>query len=229
MGSYEITGKNVEEAIKNAVERFGIEREKLKYSVLKEGRAGVFGIGAEDAKILVEIGDDNKKNDANLITTVSEIIVNLLKIMGFTVTVEKAKPIVTEQEGEESSITFNIKGDDDVGMLIGRHGQTIASLQYLIRLMVSRRIDNPPAIIIDVDGYKQRRYESLKNTAKKLAEQVKNRKTPFTLEPMPAFERRIIHLTLANDPYVTTQSIGEGETRKVVIMPKNMGKVARKK
>jgi spoIIIJ-associated protein len=93
--------------------------------------------------------------------------------------------------------------------------------------MLTHRLENTPPIIIDIDGYKERRYDALRETAKRLAEQVKTRRIPFTLEPMPAIERRIIHMTLANDPNVTTQSTGEGEARKVVISPKNAGKYHR--
>lgn len=123
--------------------------------------------------------------------------------------------------GEErivSPFAFDVTGED-LGILIGRRGQTLATLQYILRLMVSHQLKVWTPIVVDVEGYKQRRSEALQALAARLAEQVRSRGTPFTLEPMPAYERRIIHLALADHPDVTTQSIGEGDLRKVVILP----------
>jgi spoIIIJ-associated protein len=116
-------------------------------------------------------------------------------------------------------ITLNIRGDD-LGILIGRRGQTLACLQYIVRLIVSHRSEEWLSIVIDVEDYKQRRYKSLQALAYRMAERVKEKKVPFGLEPMPAYERRIIHLALADHPDVTTQSVGQDEARKVVIVPK---------
>lgn len=225
MDSFEISGKSVEEAIQRAAKKLGVERSQIKYTVLKEGKSGILGFGAEEARILIEpietIEPGNEPED-DTAALAMDIINNLLKHMDFKAEASLTQPLVSEENGTTTTITFNIAGDDDVGILIGRHGQTISGLQYLVRVILAKKVANPPSIIIDVDGYKQRRYDALRATAKRLAEQVKIKKTPFTLEPMPAFERRIIHLTLADDPNITTQSIGEGEARKVVIMPKNM-------
>jgi len=110
---------------------------------------------------------------------------------------------------------------EDLGILIGRRGQTLASLQYMVRLIVGHQAQAGLPIIVDIEGYKQRRYEALRELAWRIAEQVKVSKSPFSLEPMPAFERRIIHITLADSPDVTTESTGFGEVRKVVIKPKD--------
>jgi spoIIIJ-associated protein len=126
---------------------------------------------------------------------------------------------VTDNDGEASSIGLNIEGDD-LGILIGRRGQTMVSLQHIVRLIMSHKMDVKIPIVLDVEGYKQRRCEGLRALANKLADQVKTRRLPFTMEPMPAFERRVIHMALANHPDVTTESTGEGEARKVVILPK---------
>ncbi len=123
-------------------------------------------------------------------------------------------------DGETSSIGLNIEGED-LGILIGRRGQTMVSLQQVVRVIISHRMDVRIPIVLDVEGYKQRRCEGLRTLANKLADQVRTRRIPFTMEPMPAFERRVIHLALADHPDVTTESTGEGETRKVVIIPKN--------
>lgn len=116
-------------------------------------------------------------------------------------------------------VGLNVNGDD-LGILIGRRGQTLACLQYLLRLIVANRTGTWLPIIVDVEGYKVRRYEALRALAERIAGQVVARQRPFTLEPMPAYERRIIHLALADYPGVTTESTGMGEGRKVVIMPR---------
>lgn len=148
------------------------------------------------------------------------VLETLLDLMGVTASVvPQAQP---EAEGEEEApapVAFNIEGED-LGVLIGRRGQTLASLQYIVRLIVACQAKAPVPIVIDVKGYKQRRYEALQALAWRIAERVKVRGTPFTLEPMPAYERRIIHLTLAEYPDVTTQSTGYGEARRVVISPR---------
>ena len=130
--------------------------------------------------------------------------------------VPQTAPPAEEEEEAAPLITLDIEGDD-LGILIGRRGQTLASLQYIVRLIVGHQAEDWVPIVIDVEGYKQRRYERLQALAWRLAEQVKVRKVPFTLEPMLAYERRIIHLALADHPDITTESIGEGESRRVVI------------
>lgn len=127
---------------------------------------------------------------------------------------------VNDENGESASIGLNIEGED-LGILIGRRGQTMVSLQYIVRLIMAHKMDVKMPIVLDVEGYKQRRCEGLRALARKLADQVRNRSVPFTMEPLPAFERRIIHLALADHPYVQTESTGEGESRKVVIIPRN--------
>lgn len=226
MESLEISGKTVAAAIQHALEKLGVSRDEIKVTVMKEGKSGILGIGAEEARILVEPVTPAPE-EADVAEIAKGILEELLQLMGFSASVVPQESFIGEVDETNAPLTFNITGDDDVGILIGRHGQTIATLQYLIRIILAHKVTTSPSVIIDVDGYKQRRYEALRATARRLAEQVKTRKTPFTLEPMPAIERRVIHLTLANDPSVTTQSTGEGESRKVVIMPKNMGKGTR--
>lgn len=122
-------------------------------------------------------------------------------------------------EESETSLMLNIEGDD-LGVLIGRRGLTLSSLQYLVRLMIASRVDEWPSLTVDVCGYKRRRHVALEELARKLADQAKYRKRPVTLEPMPPDERRIVHLALADNPDVYTESIGEDVDRKVVIHPK---------
>jgi len=212
----EISAKSVEEAICQALEQLGVSREEVNIAVLNEGKRGVFGRGVEEAKIRVEpVAKENRD-----ITEVAKgVLETLITKMGVEASVvPQVKP---DAEGGEAAsyINLDIKGDD-LGILIGRRGQTLACLQYLVRLIVGHQTQSWVPIVIDVEGYKQRRNEALRALAWRLAEQVKARKVPFTLEPMLAYERRIIHLALADHADVTTESIGEGEARRVVIRPK---------
>ncbi|TET17873.1 MAG: protein jag [Dehalococcoidia bacterium] len=216
MERLEISAKSVEEAIQQALERLGVSREEVKVTVIKEGRHGILGLGAEEAKIRVE---PVAKQDSDITEVAKGVLETLLTMMGVVASVVPQANPVAEEEEAATPINLDIKGDD-LGILIGRRGQTLSCLQYIVRLIVGHQTEAWVPIIIDVEGYKQRRYETLRALAWRLAEQVKARGVPFTLEPMLAYERRIIHLALADHPDVTTESIGEGEARKVVIQPK---------
>ncbi len=218
MKNLEMSGKTVEEAIQRALAELGVSREEVKVTVLKEGRHGVLGLGAEEARIRVEPLVPIPKKESDIADAAKGILEALLSMMGVTASV--VSPARSFVEGEATApIAFDIKGDD-LGILIGRHGQTLSCLQYIVRLIVGHQTEAWVPIIVDVEGYKQRRYEAVQALAWRIAEQVKAGGEPFTLEPMSAYERRIIHLALAEHPDVTTQSIGEGEARKVVILPR---------
>ena len=175
------------------------------------------GLGGEEVRVRVEpLVSEEESDIAEIARNVLETILSKMGIVASVTS--QAEPVVDGEEGTTSSITFDIEGDD-LGILIGRRGQTLSSLQYMVRLIVAHQTKVRSLIMIDVEGYKQRRYKALEALAGRLAEQVKVKGVPFTLEPMAAYERRIIHLTLADDPDVTTQSTGEGEARKVVILP----------
>lgn len=160
---------------------------------------------------------ENKNDIAEVAESVLE---TLLSLMGVSASVVPSATLLVEGEaGATPSITLEIKGED-LGVLIGWRGQTLSCLQYMIRLMVGHQTKVWLPITIDVEGYKRRRYEALQALAWRTAEQVKANGVPFALEPMLAYERRVIHITLADHPDVTTQSGGEGEARKVVILPR---------
>ncbi len=165
------------------------------------------------------------ENQSDILEAAKSVTETLLNLMGVVASV---KPVAPFSAGDEDvaapSVALNIEGED-LGILIGRRGQTLASLQYIVKLIVGHQTQSRLPIIIDVEGYKQRHYESLQSLALRLAEEVKTQRTSFSLEPMPAFERRIIHLTLANHPDVYTESTGLGDARKVVILPKQIGQV----
>jgi spoIIIJ-associated protein len=160
------------------------------------------------------------EEESDIAEVAKSILERLLAEMGVVASVIlQAKASIEGEEEATAPIALDIEGDD-LGILIGWRGQTLSYLQYIVRLIVAHQTQAWVPIIIDVEGYKQRRYEALQALAWRLAEQVKVRGVPFSLEPMSAYERRIIHLSLADHPDVTTQSIGEGEARKVVILLK---------
>jgi len=167
----------------------------------------------------MEIPEGQSNN--NIAEVAEDALETLLELMGVSAAVSLSLESPVEGEEETAAlVSLDISGDD-LGILIGRRGQTLASLQYIVRLITSHKTQVRLPIVIDVEGYKQRRCEALRALAWRMAEQVGINKAPFTLEPMPAFERRVIHLTLADHPDVTTESTGIGEARKVVILPKN--------
>jgi spoIIIJ-associated protein len=186
----------------------------VEVAVVREGKHGLLGLGAEEAVVRVEPRANTSENMGDM---AKEVLETLLGRMGVVASVAcQTKPPLG---GGEGVITLDVSGDD-LGILIGRRGQTLSALQYVVRLILAHQTQARVPVVIDVEGYKQRRYEALQALAHRMAEQVKARGRPFTLEPMLAYERRIIHLALADDPDVTTESVGEGEARKVVIMPR---------
>ncbi len=124
-----------------------------------------------------------------------------------------------DEAGEDPSLLLDVLGDD-LGALIGRKGETLAALQYIARLIISKQLNTSVNLMVDVEGYRQRREQQLRRMAQRMAEQALQRQRTLTLEPMPANERRIIHLELRDHPAVRTESVGEGDRRKVTIIPK---------
>lgn len=229
MDSLEISAKTVEEAIQEALDQLGVSREEVEVTVVKEGKSGILGMGSDDALVRVTLLEksaesesaENESAEGDTAETARETVETLLGLMGInnsTVTVG-IQPADRGEEEALPSLSVNIEGDD-LGILIGRRGQTLTSLQYIVRLIIGRQTETWQPIIIDVEGYKERRYEGLRAFAQQMAEQVRDREAPFSLEPMPAYERRLIHLVLADHPDVVTESMGLGESRRVVIMPK---------
>ncbi|MFC1945617.1 protein jag [Chloroflexota bacterium] len=153
-------------------------------------------------------------------TAATEVLGELLGHLELEGKVVAADPfMITGEEGEGTSVVLEIEGED-LGILIGRRGQTLAALQYVVRLVVNSKTGSKLPIVIDVEGYKRRRYEALRAFAWRMADEVRAKRVPFTMEPMSAFERRVVHLALADDIDVITQSTGQGDMRKVVIVPK---------
>ena len=220
MKNLEVSAKTVEEATQKALERLGVSREEVEVTVVKEGRHGILGLGAEEARVRVQLLVEVTEKESDIAEAAKSVLETLLARVGVVASVvSQTKPPIEGGEGASNVITLDVTGED-LGILIGRRGQTLSSLQYIVRLIVAHQEKARVPIVIDVEGYKQRRYGALQALAWRMAEQVKVRGRSFALEPMSAYERRIIHLTLADDPDVITESIGDGEARKVVIMLK---------
>ncbi len=221
MENLQISGKTVQEATKKALTRLNVGLDEIEVTVIKEGRSGILGLGAEDALISVKLlVQDSQGNENEELKAARSILDTLLKGIGVTANIEIQTPeSLVDEDGEDNPVVFNVTGED-LGGLIGRRGQTLDALQYLLRLIFARQTKSKMPIMVDIESYKQRRFEDLKTLALNVAEQVKAKHASVRLEPMPAFERRIVHMTLANDPDVATESIGEGEARKIVVSPK---------
>ncbi|MDZ4278410.1 MAG: RNA-binding cell elongation regulator Jag/EloR [Dehalococcoidia bacterium] len=211
----EATGKTVEEAVENGLAELGLERHEVTVEVLSQGRGGLFGIGGEPARVrLVAVSFETPAGDE--VAFAQEALETLLRLMNIEGSCTVRAP---ETPGDGVGLVkavLDINGED-LGVLIGRRGGTMASLQYLLNLMVTRKVGEHAPYGVDVEGYRRRREESLRELAFRMAERVRETGKSVTLEPMPANERRIVHLALAKDPTVGTSSVGEGESRKVAI------------
>jgi len=206
MEGIEIAAATVEQAMEKAEAQLGLSREQFEVEVIREGKSGILGVGGREALIRVTPLTLPEKDAVKEVTGILDTLLGLLGVPG-----------KVEVLSNELPLALDIKGDD-LGILIGRRGQTLASLEYITKLVVVGRLRAWMPLTVDVGGYKKRRRDSLQRLALYLAEQVKSRRRAITMEPMPAAERRIVHLTLADDPDVTTHSIDEGEHRKVVIL-----------
>lgn len=219
MESLEVTAKTVDEAIEQALKQLGVSRDEVEVAVLSEGKKGILGLGYEPAR--VRVTPRRPLTPANVAETARETLDALLKSMSVNVTLTQGAG-QQSTSSEQVDLSFEISGED-AGLLIGRRGDTLSALQFLVNFMLSRKLKTRVMVNIDVEGYRERRTEVLKGLAVRMADRVKASGRPITLEPMPARERRIVHMTLAEHPDVTTQSVGDGESRKVVIVPRRGG------
>ena len=204
MDFIEITGKTVEDAITNALIKLETTSDRIEYEVIEKGSTGFLGfIGKQDAVIKVR-----KKN--SLLDDTYEFLNKLFNAMNLEVT----STIDYDEDSRVMNIDFS---GDEMGILIGKRGQTLDSLQYLISLVVNKESDSYIKVKVDTEDYRERRKQTLEKLAKNLSYKVKRTRRPVTLEPMNPYERRIIHSALQNDRYVETHSEGDEPYRKVVI------------
>jgi len=249
METVEITGKTVDDAIAAASAQLGIPADRLDYTILSEGSKGILGIGAEEARIVVSMqpalapGEKPPEGGYAVATATKpapaeapapapappkeraprpkpttegapDIAADLLE--------ELLDKMGVDAEGEirdEDPITLNVIGED-LGILIGRRGETLSAVQFILNQMLNHKTGEWLGVVVDAEDYRLRREEQLRGMARRMADRARYYRQAVTLDPMPPNERRIIHLELAEHGEVVTHSVGEGEDRRVVITPK---------
>ena len=213
MTSIEKSARTVDEAVEEALRELGVRREDVRIEVLEEGSKGFLGIlGARQARVRVSViptqtGDVNGK-----IEKAVSFLSKLLEHMGVEAT-------ITHEVDAEGLIHIRMNGRR-MGAIIGRRGQTLDAVQYLVNLVANQDSGPRARIVLDAEGYREKRAETLKALALRMAERAKTEGRKTTLEPMSALERRVVHLTLAEVEGVETYSEGEEPYRRVVIVPK---------
>ncbi len=255
--SVKSSAKTVEAAIDQALEQLNLSRDQVDVEIISEGKSGIFGLGAEDAQVLVtpkapDAGDDTPVLDSAAETAVEaaeeiidksevsatretaadsdlidpalqeragEILQEILTRMSITADVSARIGKDLVDPGERPPLTLDITGAD-LGLLIGRKGETLRALQFVMRQILSKEAGRWVPVVVDVESYLVRRRKSLQQLADRMADRVVFSGRKVALEPMPAQERRIVHIQLRNHQQVYTNSVGEGERRKVVILPK---------
>ena len=200
----EVSAKTVNDAITEACQKLTVTSDKLEYEVIEEGSSGFLGIGSKPAVIKARV-------KSSVEDTAKDFLNEVFRAMDLTVVVD------VKYDEADSSMEVDLSGDE-MGVLIGKRGQTLDSLQYLVSLVVNKNVENYIRVKVDTENYRQRRKETLENLAKNISYKVKRTKRPVSLEPMNPYERRIIHSALQNDKYVTTHSEGDEPYRHVVVV-----------
>ncbi len=243
--SYEFQGKNVDQAIEKASDELSIPPEKIKHEVLAYGSSGIFGlVGVKKAKIKVFVEEDRNKRKrvkpVNNVTGADRIQQPAASVE----THESETPQSFDEELISSGIKalqaiidgitlgatvnvaqkrhrllFSISGGES-GVLIGKRGQTLEAIQYLLEKMINKKSTNRVRVSVDVEGYLEKRKNNLQMMASRMAEKAKRTEKPVTIGQMNAHDRRIVHIHLKDESGVRTQSIGEGYYRKLMIFPK---------
>jgi spoIIIJ-associated protein len=211
----EFEGKTTEEAIEQACAHFQLPPESLDIEIISVGSPGIFGLGGKKARIRVVLAREEAaaeaEADADLLPQAQELLERILELMG-----EKAKVIGRFDEEDRLSLSIDA---EDAGLLIGKQGQTLEALQYLLTKMVAKKARRKVRVFIDIESYRARHQEALTQLALKSGEKAKKSGRPITLNPMNPHDRRIIHLALQGDKEVKTMSRGEGLYKKVVVYP----------
>lgn len=205
----EFTGKTVEEAITNATVELGTTSDNLEYEVIEKESSGILGLGKKPARINARIKESNKPIDE----IANEFLTKMFAAMDLTVKMD------IKVDDEEKTIDVNLLGDD-MGVLIGKRGQTLDSIQYLLSLVTNKETEEYYRVKLDTENYRERRKETLENLARNVAKKAKRIRKEVSFEPMNPYERRIIHSALQDDKYVTTKSEGDEPYRHVVVVPK---------
>lgn len=214
MDFIEVSAKTIDDAITEACQKFTVTSDKLEYEVVDEGKSGLLGLGAKPAVIKVRV-------KSSIEDKAKDFLRDVFAAMGLTVVCS------VKYDEIESTMDIDLSGDE-MGILIGKRGQTLDSLQYLVSLVVNKDVENYIRVKVDTENYRKRRKDTLENLAKNISYKVKRTKRPVSLEPMNPYERRIIHSALQNDKYVTTYSEGDEPFRHVVVALKKYEKSDRK-
>ncbi|HHY37602.1 MAG TPA: protein jag [Clostridia bacterium] len=202
MRSVEAKGRTIDEAISNALTLLGVPRERVAIEILEEPSRGIFGmLGAREGRIRATVKENKEE-------FVHDFLGRVFKAMDLEVKMHSRT--------ENGCICFDIEGPN-LGVLIGRRGQTLDALQYIVNLAAGKATGEGGRITLDVEGYRKRRNEALVRLAKRMAEKAKRTGQRVVMEPMGAGERRVIHLALQNDPDVSTRSEGNEPYRRVII------------
>jgi spoIIIJ-associated protein len=212
-----VSGAELDEAVRRVCAEWGVERSGVQVAVsdtsTETGTPGTMRVRI--TRVSVAEGPEGG-GDADL-ETARLVLLDLLRHMDIEAEVQASRG---EPDGDVLPIILDVQGPD-LGMLIGRKGETVSALQYIARLIIAKQVGHGVDLVVDVQGHKKRREEQLRRMAQRMAEQAVERGRTMTLEPMPANERRIIHLELRDHPRVTTESVGDGTQRKVTIVPRS--------
>ena len=206
-----MTARTVEEAIELALKELDVDRDEAEVEILSRGKSGFLGIGAELARVRVT----KISEGGNAAALATDAVSKILQAAGVNV----SRTLRAANDPEVGGPIIDLTGEDS-GLLIGRRGQTLQALQFLVNLIVRKKLGENVRVLLDVERYRQRRETSLRDMATKVAARVAQSNRSITLEPMPPADRRIVHTTLTDHPGVTTESTGVGEGRKVTISPK---------
>jgi spoIIIJ-associated protein len=241
LSTLEAIGATVEEAISRGLEALNTTRDRVTVVVLDPGGKAAPGQRPREARVQLTLNEPEPRpepeppaapsepapaapavSNEEVMRLAQQTLQELLDRLQVKarVTAHWAEAADEQDEEDGPPLVLDIRGDD-LGVLIGRRGETLSSLQYITRLIVSQKISGNVNLVVDVEGYKARREQQLRQLALRMAERVASTRKPIALEPMPPSERRIVHLTLRDHPIVTTESVGRDEDRKVTIILKS--------
>jgi spoIIIJ-associated protein len=227
----ETEGETIDDAIGNALKTLGVGRDKVTVDILSEGRKGIFGFGAQRAKVRAtlrqptilheasgekSISDESPRSAAEIAASAEKAkttLAEILRLMGIAA-------VVNIKAGDSADeVVLDVRTDSNA-LLIGRKGQTLESLEYLVMRIAGERTGSEgPHIIVDVENYRERRRKTLQDMALRLGEKAKRQRKTVTVDALSAADRRIVHAALQDDPWVTTKSLGQGSYRRLLIIP----------
>ncbi len=227
----ETEGETIDEAIENALKILGVGRERVAVDILSEGRKGILGFGSQKARIRASMRKSlmeeeghpeseaagqrklTEEDAAAIAQKGKEVLRNILNLMGIQATIEIRRAETNEE------IILNVRGENG-GLLIGRRGQTLEALQYLVTRIVNERQGREgPQLVVDTENYRERRRKTLEDMALRLGEKAKRQRKTIAVDSLSAADRRVIHVALQDDPWVTTRSLGKGGYRRLLIIP----------